>query len=283
MTMKIGIIVETLRLPLFEGLAKAKSMGAAGVQMYAVQGERNFLEMNEEQMAEVKAECDKHGLVVSAVCCDLGGHGFADPAGNPERIAKTKGIVDKAIMLDCHVLTTHIGVVDPTSGNYEAMVAAMREAGEYALSKGVTLAIETGPEPATTLKKFLADIDCAGVGINLDPANLAMVCRDDPAAAVRLLGSAIVHTHAKDGINLQPVDPRQVYASFADGGFEKLEQDNGKMFREVPLGEGDVDWDDYFAALNEIGFDGFLTIERECGDQPQVDIAMAVDFLKARI
>ena len=36
-------------------------------------------------------------------------------------------------------------------------------------------------------------------------------------------------------------------------------------------------------ALDDIGFHGFLTIEREVGDDPIRDIRAAVDFLKARI
>ena len=51
-------------------------------------------------------------------------------------------------------------------------------------------------------------------------------------------------------------------------------------YAEVPLGEGQVPWDNYIAALREIGFDGFLTIERECGDDPARDIQLAIDFLK---
>ena len=48
---------------------------------------------------------------------------------------------------------------------------------------------------------------------------------------------------------------------------------------EVPLGEGGVPWDGYLAALRGIGFDGYLTIERECGDNPTADIEKAVKFL----
>ncbi len=281
--MKIGMIAEMLRLPLYESLDTAKAMGAEAVQLYAVCDDHNFLTMSDEDILKIKAHCDKLGLAVAAVCADLGGHGFADAAGNPERLVKTKAIIDKAVLLNSPVLTTHIGVIDPQSDNYPAMVAAMKESGEYALAKGVTMAIETGPEPGKVLKQFLADVDCAGVGINLDPANLAMVCRDDPAATTRMLGKAIVHTHAKDGVSLQPVDPKKVYDAFAEGGFEQLERENGAMFREVPLGEGDVDWDDYLAALNEIGYTGFLTIEREVGEDPKGDIAKAIEFLKARI
>ncbi len=36
----------------------------------------------------------------------------------------------------------------------------------------------------------------------------------------------------------------------------------------------------YLKALEDIGYRGFLTIEREVGDHPERDIATAVDFLK---
>jgi sugar phosphate isomerase/epimerase len=51
----------------------------------------------------------------------------------------------------------------------------------------------------------------------------------------------------------------------------------------VPLGKGGVPWPGYLKALDEIGYHGFLTIEREVGDDPAADIAMAVDFLKSHI
>ena len=37
---------------------------------------------------------------------------------------------------------------------------------------------------------------------------------------------------------------------------------------------------EYLAALEEVGYRGFLTIEREVGENPGRDIAAAVDFLK---
>ena len=37
-------------------------------------------------------------------------------------------------------------------------------------------------------------------------------------------------------------------------------------------------WDKYIAALKEVGFDSFLTIERECGDKPTTGIFVAVGF-----
>ena len=72
----------------------------------------------------------------------------------------------------------------------------------------------------------------------------------------------IVHTHAKDGI---------------------VTDQTKHGWLEVPLGTGGVDWDNYLKALNDIGYEGYLTIEREVGENPGADIAMAVDFLKGKL
>ncbi len=42
---------------------------------------------------------------------------------------------------------------------------------------------------------------------------------------------------------------------------------------------GAVDWDAYIQALQENGYAGYLTIEREVGDDPAADIAKALRFL----
>ena len=119
------------------------------------------------------------------------------------------------------------------------------------------------------------------MGVNLDPANLVMVTGDDPVVAVHNLKDYIVHTHAKDGRMIHYHDPELIYDFFAGEESVKLAMED--CFIELPLGEGDVDWPNYIKALKDIGYDGYLTIEREVGADPAKDIAMAVDFLKARI
>jgi sugar phosphate isomerase/epimerase len=52
-----------------------------------------------------------------------------------------------------------------------------------------------------------------------------------------------------------------------------------QYFEEVPLGTGGVHFPTYLQALDEIGYKGFLTIERECGDNPRADIQTAIDHL----
>lgn len=51
-------------------------------------------------------------------------------------------------------------------------------------------------------------------------------------------------------------------------------------FVELPLGEGDVAFPAYLKALQEVGYHGYLTIEREVGKNPKRDIATAAEYLK---
>jgi sugar phosphate isomerase/epimerase len=160
------------------------------------------------------------------------------------------------------------------------MQSACRQLGRFAHDHGISFGIETGPEPAVRLRAFLDDLNEPGIGVNLDPANLVMVVRDDPVQAVRTLAPYIVSTHAKDGRNLQPCDAEQVYDAFAEGGFDELVARTGQLFEEVPLGQGDVPWKKYLNALHECGFRDWLTIERETGANPSADIAGAIRFLR---
>lgn len=283
--MKIGMIVESLRCPLETGIPRARELGADGIQIYAVSPYLDMLNDSPDKLKILKETAEKNGLVFSAVCSDLGGHGFSDPPGNPERIEKTRRIMEASRIFNTHVLTTHIGVVpsDRNSKLYAEVVETLQTVGALAADNGMVLAIETGPESPEQLNQFLLDVDHKNIGVNMDPANLVMVQNADPAAAVRLLGKYIVHTHAKDGIHFQDCDPKRVYDAFAEGGFDQLVAETGELFREVELGKGQVDWNEYLKALREVGYDGFLTIEREVGNHPEKDIADAVRFLKSNL
>lgn len=278
--MKLGVITDCFKKGTEEGIRIASELGFDGVQIYATFGEfspDNLTDGDIEKYRALLAEC---GLKVSALCGDMGGHGFEIAEDNPARVEKTKRIIDLAEKLDSPVVTTHIGVIpdDPDCEQYKTMLSALRECGDYAKSVGVTMAIETGPELAPVLHRFVNDAG-DGVGVNLDPANFVMVTGQDPAEAVRLLGKKIVHTHLKDGVRLKATDPKIIYGHFAEAGIEALNV--ADYFLETPVGEGGVDFKEYFAALGEIGYQGFLTIERETGKDPKADIILARDFARS--
>lgn len=281
--MKIGVIVDCFNKSIPESITTAAELGLDAVQIYATGGVFSPDALSDEDIAYYQGLLAQNGLVISALCGDMGGFGFEVAADNPQRVEKTKRIIDLAEKFGTKVITTHIGVIpaDKNNPRYSVMLSALTECGLYAKEKGITLAIETGPEKAATLLAFLQDTK-GGVGVNLDPANFTMVTAQDPVEAVHILRDYIVHTHAKDGVMLDPnLDPTEVYHAFAIGGVDALNACKG--FQELPLGEGNVDWDSYLAALKQIGFDGYLTIERETGEDPAADIRLATNFLKQKL
>lgn len=280
--MKTGVITDCFKLPLEESLALAAKLGFDGVQIYATTGEFSPDTLSAARKAQIKILLKERGLEISALCGDMGGYGFQIEKDNPERIEKTKAIIDLAAEFGVTVITTHVGVIPSCREHprYQTMLKAMRACGSYAQSRSVTLAIETGPENADTLLQFVQDTD-GGVGVNLDPANFVMVTGQDPVEAVEKLGAYIVHTHVKDGIMLKKTDPQIIYDHFAEGGIEALNV--ADYFIETPLGEGNVDFPKYIAALKKVGFDGYLTIERETGEDPAADIQLAKRMVNAML
>ena len=281
---KIGVMVESFRKGLDGGLKAASEIGADGVQIYATHGETHFDKLKGQNLSSLRKQLKDYRLEVSALCGDFGGHGFQIEEHNPKRIEDTKRVIGLALELGTSIVTTHIGVIPGEKSNprYAVMARACEKAGAFAEKEAAVLAIETGPENAVTLRNFLDDIGIKkGLGVNFDPANLVMVCRENIPEAVKTLAPYIVHTHAKDGLNLKPVNAEQLYNSFAEGGIEGFHASD--YIKEVPLGKGGVDFDSYLKALSEIGYKGYLTIEREVGEDPTADISLAVDFLRSKV
>ncbi len=276
----IGVIVDSFRAGTFTGIAKAAELGADGIQLYAAEGVNAPENMTRERKRELLDLVKSHGMKFSALCGDLG-KGFHHKELNPQLIERSKRILDLAKELETDIVTTHIGVVpeDKSIERYGIMQEACFELATYADSIGSHFAIETGPETSAVLKGFLDGLGSTGVAVNLDPANLVMVVGDDPVEAVHNLKDYIVHTHAKDGIMLERTKPEYIY-----GVIKKPEDIAGiRFFKEVPLGEGGVDFKAYLNALDEVGYRGFLTIEREVGENPAADIQKAMNHLKSII
>ncbi|MGI5893044.1 MAG: sugar phosphate isomerase/epimerase family protein [Candidatus Merdivicinus sp.] len=274
----IGVLLESFRLSPEEAVKKAASLGVKGVQVYATRGEMAPEVLVGQKRRDFLKLIKDNGMVISALCGDLG-QGFWRPEKNPALIERSKLILDMAKELETNIVTTHIGVVpgDPSHERYKIMQEACFQLAQYADSMDAHFAIETGPETSAVLKQFLDGLHSTGVAVNLDPANLVMVTGDDPVQAVYTLKDYIVHTHAKDGRRNYYRAPEAVY------GLVEEEMLASPSFTELPLGEGNVPFADYLKALDDIGYHGFLTIEREVGENPEADIRKAVDFLRSHI
>jgi len=163
--------------------------------------------------------------------------------------------MDLAADMEVRVITSHIGTLpeDESAPEWKYGIEALSRVAEHGERRGVVMAAETGPESAELMLQFLQKLPGKVIGVNYDPANLVMGGFDH-LGGVRVLKDYIYHTHAKDGTR-EPA-------------------------REVPLGEGDVNIPAWLAELDAIGYDGFITIEREVGEDPVRDIVNAIHYLR---
>ena len=277
----IGIIIDGLKVDRSTAIRTAAEMGVDGIQMFATKGVNAPENMDSSARVALKKEVADAGLVFSSLCGDLG-MGFGDRERNPVLIAKLKKILDLAYDLGTNIVTAHIGVVpeDMNHERFKIMQEACAELANYAERNGAYFAIETGPEKSTTLLGFIESLGSKGVAINFDPANLRMVLDEDPIVAVKNLAKYIVHTHAKDGVMLTKGNPEFIYRVVHPIPPEVKQM---RFFEERPLGEGAVNFPAYLKALEDVGYKGFLVVEREAGLDPKENIGLAVEYLKNAI
>jgi sugar phosphate isomerase/epimerase len=253
MKLKIGVFLDNMGLPPEEAMDACRRLGADGFQVYVTKGAMLAENMSAAARAGFRKAYESRGLVLSATCADFG-ISLADPRAK-QVLPRLKAAVDQAIDLGTRIVTTHIGRIpeDMDAKVCDPMRAALEDVAGYAARQHVTFATETGPESGAVLARMLDSVGSGGIGANFDPANLVMGGFDHMQSA-RDLKKYIVHAHAKDGRR--------------GGG-------------EVPLGSGDVNFPAYLALMEELGFRGFHTIERETGPDPLADITQAVRFLRS--
>jgi len=162
------------------------------------------------------------------------------------------------------LLTSHIGTIPPSNHpNYPKLLNRVGEVAAALAVEGIAFAAETGPETAAELLQFINDLPRPAVGVNFDPANFIMYGKGEPTASAKLLGRHIRHVHIKDAV-----------AAAVPGE---------QWGKEVPPGQGDVDWPELLLALKEGGYTGPLVFERETGDQPGCDLELAMATLRAAV
>ena len=140
---------------------------------------------------------------------------------------------------------------------------------KFAEDHGVQVAIEMHPgfsvyNPETMLRLRAA----AGkaIGCNFDPSHMFWQ-GIDPCAAVRALGDAVFHCHAKD-TKIYTVNT--VVNGVLDAKPYSDEKNRAFLFRTVGYGHGREFWTDLVSTLQMVGYDHVLSIEHE-------DSLMSVD------
>lgn len=161
---------------------------------------------------------------------------------------------------------------EATDADYEEGARWMRRAADVAAGYDKRLGVEihgnTIVESASDAVRYLELVDRDNVGVIHDAGNMFICGEEYGPDPVQTLGDRLWHVHVKDE---RPVDDAD-----GPGHFERETLDGTEYFAPALLGEGEVDFGRLWTALDDAGYDGFLTDEchvPRVGDGDDIDVA----------
>ncbi len=252
--MKKGISIWSFpNQSLAESFALAKDAGFEGVEVALDEVGEVSLQSTEADLLKVKQQADDNGIELYSVASGLYWANWLNADCEKER-ARAKDIVKKhletAKTLGCDTILVIPGSVNADFANpgrvvdylatYERSLEAINELKEYAEKTGVSIGLENVWNKFLTspleMRDFIDKVGSDYVGSYFDVGNV--LYNGYPEQWIRILGKRIKKVHFKD------------YRIEAGGlhGF-------------VDLLAGDVNYPEVVKALNEIGYDGWVSAE----------------------
>ena len=267
--MRLGLIVGAGNDP-ERAIAKVHKLGVPTCQV----GVDSF---GPEMVTGLRRALDRYGIEATSLV--IGGPGpeeydfyngpltigFVPREWRAKRIERAKQASDFAKKCGIPAVQTHCGFLpeNPNDPVYKETIEAIREVVSYCKRNGQNFRYETGQETPITLVRAIQDVGLDNQGVNFDVANLILYGKANPVDAVEIIGPYVQGVHAKDG--LWPTGPRN-------------------LGKEVPIGQGKVDFPRVIRRLKELNYRGAITIEREIsGPQQMEDIRKEKVYLEKLI
>lgn len=255
--LRLALATRCLGQPLKSALMLASRLGAAGVQLDARNeakpgdlsgtGRRQFV----HSLAEL-------GLQLASLDFPIR-RPLWDPERLDARVEALKQAMAFAYDLKARTVTVRLGgIPDEADVAGESLLKdVLDDLARHGNHVGVTIAVSPGREPAARLADVLRTVTGGPIGVNFDPAS-AVMSGASPAEAFQSLREFIAHVMVRDAVR---------------------EADLGGT--EVPVGRGEVPWDEILALLQEAGYAGWLTVDRTQGEDRAADAGRAIQFLQS--
>lgn len=272
--MKIGTMLYFNSLEEMEkSFIKLRAFGFASCQLCSWEPEK----WTDENADGIRALAEKHGIEISSFWCGWEGPkvwdfyegqrtlGLVPPQYREMRVKNLCDGADFAHRIGLTDVATHMGFIPecPFDPNFEPLCDAIRTVAQHLKTNGQYLLFETGQETPVTMLRCFEQVGMDNLGVNLDTANLILYGKANPVDALDVFGKYVRNLHAKDGF--YPVNGHD-------------------LGEEVRLGDGKVDFPALFRRLKELGYDSYVTIEREIsGEQQDEDIRHAKVYLETVI
>lgn len=222
----------------------------------------------EENAAYVRRCLAETGVEISAFWCGWTGPcvwnfyegqqtlGLVPPEYREMRVKELCAGADFAKKLGVTDVITHMGFIpeNPFDPQFVPFCDAVRTVAEHLAANGQYLLFETGQETPVTMLRCFETVGTDNLGINLDTANLILYGKANPVDALDVFGKYVRNIHAKDGF---------------------YPTNGAHLGKQVPVGEGKVDFRAFFAKLKALGYDRWVTIEHEVKGEERLQGVLA--------
>lgn len=268
--MKIGTFIYFDSTTFEKKLTDLKALGFNSFQLSSW----NPADFTDENAELIKKLVEKYEVEISAFWCGWGGPsvwdfydgqltlGLVPPEYRQMRVETLIAGADFAKKIGVTDIITHMGFIpeNPNDPNFAPLCVAIRTVANHLKLNGQYLLFETGQETPVTMLRCFEKVGTDNLGVNLDTANLILYGKANPVDALDVFGKYVRNLHAKDGC-------------YPTNGHD--------LGEEKRLGEGKVDFKGLFHKLHELGYDSYVTIEREIdGDKQIEDIVHAKKYLE---
>jgi sugar phosphate isomerase/epimerase len=249
---RIPIAFSTLGCPAWDWpriLEFAHQHGFSAIELRGLQGNMDLPShaiFTADHIEQTKKEIRGHKLSIACVSSSANLY-IEDSDKRTKELADARRFIDLASTLGAPYVRVFGGKAqsdnapvpdDPTKAR---VAAGLRELGQYAGPKSVTVIIESHDHftSSATLKDVLKAADSDHVGLLWDAHHTFAASKEDPEFTVKQLGPWIRHTHLKDSVG------------------------QGEDRKYVLTGTGNVPIERQIKALQSIGYKGFYCFEWE--------------------
>lgn len=251
------------RLTVDEFLVKAKELGYEGVMLVAKRPHVSPHDYDKAARARLKAKIDSLGLTLVALAGYTDFTAGIDKPGIPNAEIQATWVGEIAELAKdlgtdmVRIFTGYERPGIPYDNQYSEVLKGLKMAGKLAAEHGVTLAVQNHHDIALhhdAMYWLLKEVNMPNVMAGWDAWSpvLEGLSLEKQRESVLKMKPFIVNTIVADYVT----HPRFTYQNELTN--YKAEQ---PVMRAVPVGEGIIDYKNWFAALKEIGYQGWVVYE----------------------
>jgi sugar phosphate isomerase/epimerase len=254
--LKFAVAAHCFPGPLKQSTSRIARTGARGVQ-YDSRNELKPSEFSETGRRQLLHMLDEVGLSIASLSFPTR-RSLYDPQELEARVAAIKRVMEFSALVRAGVVTLRAGRIpdEPDSNAYLLLREVLNDLCRYGNRVGAMLALTPTSDSAAALRRIVTDVHEGPIGIHFDPAVFVM-SGQSAGESMRALHELLVQIQVRDAI-----------------------RDIDGSGQEVPVGRGEVEWEEFLALVEETHYRGWLTVDRTRGDDPAGDVIRAIEYLK---